>query len=458
MSTELASVPEQQPSPPPPPPPEPAFPLLTLYANHVPNIDTFWSTLFTQLAHKISPPGLNITGQTLFSMKASVVSATPGGSSNTGSTDIHVGSASIVSTSVTQQKLSVQRGHAKLSTLLMSTRGQLSLNKPKKGRLVSGSVAISEPGLNDLGGSKNESNIINIFPLKCSVSAQQFSVSLPTIVITSADVQNDPVLLRLVIESFQLLKRLIGTYTLLSSDTDVVNQSSQLVQKTEVMRAKIKEINRWCDLKSKMVKEELLEQYCLSMKEKHQLTWPATSELRTMIELALTGREHKSSDVLITNGVVTGVVDIEYDAELKRFVNRRWSQKKASSNSRSPDKEGGLEDADSESDTDTESQLGDDDHDTPDIPESTDTADTQTKSSTTALTAMKLMSKLEPSPLVAPHHTMILQKPGKKRWVAWDRTEKERLKTHHDIGRNGLHTEKVDLIHAYERMVISYNR
>jgi hypothetical protein len=443
---------------------EPSFPLLTLYALHVPNIDTFWSTLFTQLAYKISPPGLNISGQTLFSMKASVVSATPGNTGGSNGTDIHVGSASIVSTSITQQKLSVQRGHAKLSTLLMTTRGQLSLNKPRKGRLVSGSVAISESGLartsseesneskhNMSESDVNKNNILEMFPLKCSVSAQQFSVSLPTTLITSDHVQKDPVLLQLVIDSFMMMKRLITMYTFLSSDSDVSNQSSQLMQRTEVMRSKISQINRWCDLKSKMVKEELLGQYCLQMKDKHNLTWPATSGLRTMIELALAGREHKSSDIQMLNGVVVGITDIEYDERLHRFVNRRWSKAKSA-------------DHDLVSPSDTESQNGDGDGEEEGEGEEEDdehvSKENTLNTGSTSLTAIKLMSKLEPSPLIAPYHTLGLQRTPTTapRLVAWDRREKQRLQTHHDIGRHLPHSEKIDLIHAYERIVISYNR
>ena len=415
----------------------PAFPLLALYGTHVPKIDEFWSQLFTQLAHKISPPGLNISGQTLFSMKASALSATPGGITNSSSNEMHVGSASIVSANVSQQKMSVQRGHAKLTTLLMTTRSQMTLNKPRKGRLVNGSVAIQERGF--ASSSSVNHGLRDLFPLKYSLSAQQFSVSLPTQTITSEDLALDEMLLALVIDSFQVLKRLITRFTFLSSNTDVLNQSTQMLERTAVMKGKVESMGRWCDLKSKMVKEELLNQFCLTMKERHQLSWLATSSLKTTIDLALSSREHKSSDVQIESGVVVSINDIEYDDKLKAFVNRRWSVRSQEESN------AGESDSESDTDTDTDSQLADTD---------TDTTDKDTPK--VSLTALKLMPYLEPSPLVAPHATIPLQRPGPRVFVVWGADDLEKLRTHHDVGRGG--DDNVDLVHAYERMVIASNR
>ena len=427
----------------------PAFPLLALYATHVPNIDEFWSQLFTQLAHKISPPGLNISGQTLFSMKASALSATPGNASNANATEMHVGSASIVSANVTQQKMSVQRGHTKLSTLLMTTRSQTGINKPRKGRLVSGSVAIPERGLGAeeapaVVSPSADQTLRDLFPLRCNVASQQFSVSLPVLVISAEHLDSDPVLLQLVIESFLLLKRLITMYTFLSSDSDVLNQSTQLLERTVVMKQKLHQLSRWCDLKSKMIKEELLNQYCLTMKDVHGLSWTATSSLKIMIDLALASREHKSLDVNVDQGVVIGIKDIEYDPVLRRFVNRRWSGKAALDH----------KDAESDSDTDTESDTDTDtDTDTDSTMGEDPLDETEQKVNVTAL---KLMPQLEPSPLILPHHSIPLQTPGPRKFVIWGKDDVEKLRTHHDVARN--YNEKVDLIHAYERMVIAGNR
>jgi hypothetical protein len=442
-------------------------------------IDDFWAQLFTQLAQKISPPGLNISGQTLFSMKASAMSATPGGAGSSSSTEMHVGSASIVSTNVTQQKMSAQRGNTKLSTLLMTSRSQMTLNKPRKGRLVNGSVAIQERSstsscsigplthtnhsaadTTSTNSTTNTQHLRDLFPLKCSVAAQQFSVSLPTVLIRDEDVLADPVLLQLVRDSFFLLKRLITLYTFLSSDSDALNQSSQLVERTLVMKTKLQQLNRWCDLKSKMIKEELINQYCLRMKEQHQLTWTATTALKVMIDLALDSRDHKSSDVEVVSGVITHIKDIVYNESTKSFINRRWTPQASRAGKREASDHYSLEsEPEPESDTDTDSHHDSDTESESDVEaeeEADPEADRTSGDAKVSLTALKLMPQLEPSPLIDPQFTLPLQRPGPKTFVVWRSDDLERLSTHHDVGRN--HGEMVDLTHAYERMVIAGNR
>lgn len=430
---------------------EPAFPLLALYAAHVPGIDTFWSTLFTQLAHKISPPGLNISGQTLFSMKASVLSATPGGAAGSNSTEMHVGSASIVNANITQQKMSVQRGHAKLSVLLMTNRSQLTLNKPRKGRLVSGSVAIQERGPSSGGsgpGVNGPSPLRDLFPLKFSVAAQQFSVSLPTAVITNADLIADPILLGLVVDSFMLLKRMVVVHTFLSSDLDVANQSTQLVERTALMRTKLTGVMRLCDLKSKMIREELLGDFCVRMKEQHGLTWEATASLKTMIDLALASRDHKSGDVNVDSGVVTSINDIEYDETVKGFVNRRWTGK-----AKREDKDSESEESQSDTESETDSSSVDNESDTESQADPEETGAKPAVSNT----AIKLMAQLEPSPLILPYRTIPLQRDVEQKWVAWSREDRGRLYVHHGVGRSAVH-DAIDLVHSFEKLVIASNR
>jgi hypothetical protein len=114
------------------------------------------------------------------------------------------------------------------------------------------------------------------------------------------------------------IKKFLMTNTNLYSNIDNNKRKEVLNQKIDK-----KSIIKWSDAKKKNIKKQLTMNFVLNMKTKYNMTMDAAKELSNIIFYAFKDKTHSSDDVNFENDEIESISDIEYDPNLKKFVNNR---------------------------------------------------------------------------------------------------------------------------------------
>lgn len=81
---------------------------------------------------------------------------------------------------------------------------------------------------------------------------------------------------------------------------------------------------KWTKIKRKNIKQQLINNYIIAMNIKYSLSRKATENLQHTIYDAFYFPTHISSDVIIKNGAISRIKDIEYVKEWKMFYNKKY--------------------------------------------------------------------------------------------------------------------------------------
>ena len=134
---------------------------------------------------------------------------------------------------------------------------------------------------------------------------------------------NDPE--KLVVEIPELLKKSVYIY----SNKDIINKENDFMNATNEYTT-VKNCDRWKKIKVKKMKENLITNYCLEMKKKYKMNYQNSKLLYDTIKDALfVYKTQKSDDIIMKNGKIDYIEDIEYVEEsedgtkIKCFVNMR---------------------------------------------------------------------------------------------------------------------------------------
>lgn len=112
-------------------------------------------------------------------------------------------------------------------------------------------------------------------------------------------------------------------YACIYSNKDIVNKESDLSNaNNEYVNAK--HADNWKKIKSKKMKENLITNYCLEMKKKYKLSYSKIRILYTLIKDSLyLYKTHKSDDIVMKNGKIDFIKDIEFETSIECFINTR---------------------------------------------------------------------------------------------------------------------------------------
>jgi hypothetical protein len=123
----------------------------------------------------------------------------------------------------------------------------------------------------------------------------------------------------LVSEIPEILKKSVCIY----SEKDIINKENIIQDATqEYMSAK--STDNWKKIKSKKMKENLITNYCLEMKKKYKMSYYNSKVLYDTIKDALyVFKTHKSDSIVMKNGKIDYIKDINYSEDLAFFLNER---------------------------------------------------------------------------------------------------------------------------------------
>jgi len=119
----------------------------------------------------------------------------------------------------------------------------------------------------------------------------------------------------------QELHYLLTTHTSICSRKDMTKKR-QLVKE---IQDELNEYDKgkWTAVKRKNVRNMLLVDFSLNLKQKYNLTWPATLSAYQTILTAFDCRTHSSKDVNYERGKIRSIEDIEISEDGKTIINQR---------------------------------------------------------------------------------------------------------------------------------------
>lgn len=124
---------------------------------------------------------------------------------------------------------------------------------------------------------------------------------------------------KIVEEIPELLKKSVCIY----SNKDIINKESDLTDANNEYMT-VKNEDNWKKIKVKKMKENLITNYCLEMKQKHKLSFNHAKNLYTTIKDSLyLYKTHKSDSIIMKNGKIDYIEDIIYNENLNCFINMR---------------------------------------------------------------------------------------------------------------------------------------
>jgi hypothetical protein len=107
------------------------------------------------------------------------------------------------------------------------------------------------------------------------------------------------------------------------SNTDILKNKELKSAKTEY--SSLKKCNDWKKIKNKKMKENLITNYCLLLKKQYKLSSPQTKSLYMTIRDAIFYyKTHKSNDIIMKDGNISLIKDIEINLEYNLFINNRF--------------------------------------------------------------------------------------------------------------------------------------
>jgi len=117
----------------------------------------------------------------------------------------------------------------------------------------------------------------------------------------------------------ELLKNSLCIY----SQKDIVNKKSDIHSaKNEYMN--VKASDDWKKIKNRKMKENLITNFAIAMKKKYKLTLNTTKNLFHLVKDSLLyNKTHKSDDVVMEDGEILKIEDIEYNKQKKCFESLR---------------------------------------------------------------------------------------------------------------------------------------
>ena len=122
------------------------------------------------------------------------------------------------------------------------------------------------------------------------------------------------------------------------SNTDILKNKEIKFAKIEY--SSLKNCNDWKKIKNKKMKENLITNYCLFLKKYHKLSITQTKSVYITIRDAIFYyKTHKSNDIIMKDGIISSIKDIEFIYKDNVFVNNRFKNKWSEINSISPKQE-----------------------------------------------------------------------------------------------------------------------
>jgi len=118
---------------------------------------------------------------------------------------------------------------------------------------------------------------------------------------------------------------------LLLTHTSLISNEEITQKKTEHIKFKEEKLTSWKDIKKKFIREMLLMDYCIQLKNDHKLTTDIIYNLYTLLLYS------NVSEVHMENNKISHIPGIFYDAVLKVFTVQRESDDKMDSTIECPD-------------------------------------------------------------------------------------------------------------------------
>jgi hypothetical protein len=120
------------------------------------------------------------------------------------------------------------------------------------------------------------------------------------------------------------LHHLLLTHTSICSRKDM-NKKRQIVKEID---AELKEYDKakWTGIKRKNIRTMLLLDFAISLRNLHNLSWPATISAHQTILSAFSSKTHSSKDVHYSNGKIRGINDIELSEDGLSIENTRQAE------------------------------------------------------------------------------------------------------------------------------------
>jgi CRISPR/Cas system-associated exonuclease Cas4 (RecB family) len=120
-------------------------------------------------------------------------------------------------------------------------------------------------------------------------------------------------------EVFTDIRKLLMENTSICSAIDISTKKEEL--KENQIDDEITDDTSWGEIRKKNLREIFLIKYSVNMKKKYKLSWAVTRQLYSMIQVGFIYKTIVSKDVNFHNKQIENIEGIEYDKELKRFVN-----------------------------------------------------------------------------------------------------------------------------------------
>jgi hypothetical protein len=110
----------------------------------------------------------------------------------------------------------------------------------------------------------------------------------------------------------------IGIY----SDEDI--KSNDNIKNASNEYLKMTEENEWKKIKNKKMKEQLITDFVISQRNKYKTSWNIAKDLYSLlIDSFFLLKTHKPNDVIMNGGKIENIIDIEWNNEIKLFINSR---------------------------------------------------------------------------------------------------------------------------------------
>jgi hypothetical protein len=123
----------------------------------------------------------------------------------------------------------------------------------------------------------------------------------------------------IVVEIQALLKKSVCIY----SNKDIINKENDMQDASNEYMT-VKYADNWKKIKAKKMKENLITNYCLEMKKTHNMSYNNSRVLYNIIKDGIyTFKTHKSDDIIMKNGKIEYIKDINYKEEYNCFINER---------------------------------------------------------------------------------------------------------------------------------------
>ena len=121
-------------------------------------------------------------------------------------------------------------------------------------------------------------------------------------------------------EAFKTTMRVLKDKLGMRSTRDLKIQKDKM---EDAMQKRVTDLDcEWKKIKPRHLKDQLLMDYIMTLKEKHELTNTEVKNLISVVQLGMQFRSLTSDDVEYVGGVVVNITGLEFDDEARIFVTR----------------------------------------------------------------------------------------------------------------------------------------